>query len=682
MLSTGSERAAKSQRTTIRSVTPAAVSTAAQTVCDAGSGFGASVTSSRRSALATKVQRGLELLLPGDALALERARRFHSIAEEAWERELQTTSWTYATAAAEHSEEGNGTSQHSDNPTQSLLAQSTGTQQTPVLQYESLPNDDAADTMELNVNNSISSNLGQSFDEALSASSQPVASATDGRHTPRDTTARLLHQELLPAMHALLGSSYWYCEHIAARIAAEADESTSAVSQLQEQRHMCQEVEIYAEFAWLTRALNNDFSCRAGPPKLLLLAAQQELRRLSVRLESHAQTGSTEDVSNPAAVDMLATLNDGESSVSTVPSKTGDLHSIDSPSAMTAATSGLCAVNSVKRVMLNDQCWRVVRLLVSVHGVGLRKALTIHERWRSASTSASVASLTDGVLANLLLEKNLGLTACQQLALNVRGQAVVPRLCPQSVKAEVLRQLQAQCDTIAVGDIVWRWNATQTVSDNLGPDPRFSYALVVVLSYSKVVKSGPHAQCASQAAGNGVMASNAKEISISRHHLRHQAEALLRRVEQRQGCFNRAPNSSSNEALAASTPAAAVAAAAGTADQRQFVIHGLAWDDDGDNDAESDISAAERQRQYDRFSNSRPARLCAHVTLGDSNPLVLDMRILPSEWSSLGRAWYSISPVHLSRRILARAPRGARAGYVTTALQDACTGLEGKCHTW
>ena len=630
-------------------------------------------TSGGRAALVVMVRRGLELLLPGDALAAERTRMFDSISEESWERELKA-SWNQAVPAP-GSGEGSDMSQHNrseSNPSQSQAAPSVGTQQTPVLQYDTAPDYSAVDFAMMTLNSSENGDiLGQSCDKSppMPPSAQSASTAVE---TTGVATVHTPQQELVAEIEALLGPSYWHCEHVAALIAAEADSSVPT-SRLQEQRHLCHEVRVYAEIVSIS-----------DPPALLLLAAQKEAHRLSCLLESHALSGSPD---NPAATedDVFAKLADDRTRVATAssPKLVNSSATTEEPTAPSwnaledeQAKFRRRAVNSVRRVMQNDPCWKAVRELLSVHGIGLRKAMIVHEQQHSSSTSDPETALHMETSASIaahsgvstgLLEKQLGLTRCQQLALNVRGRAVAPRVCPQPVVAEVLRRLQAQCEVITDRDIVFRCRTTRPAADRLGPDPRFAYVLVLVLSYSTIVKPGLQMQSAAQGEGNDPSVSNAKSNSIVRHHLRQQVEALLRQLEERQRCFPSAPVSASSEGLDVPT---AAAAATCNLDQAQFIIQEIAWDDD--DDVASCTAVQERLRQYGHLQEAKPERMCAHVTLGSWNPLLLDLRILPRKWSSLGRAWYSMGPAHLSRRILAA--HGTGPGDVETAAQHASAG--------
>lgn len=644
------ERVVKSRRR----LTLADLDTAAHESCSASTGGG-------RAALAVMVRRGLELLLPGDALAAERTRMFDSITEESWERELKAS--CSLAAPAPGSDEASDMSQHNGSESNPQSAQSMGTQQTPVLQYDTAPDASAVDSAMMTLNSSENGgSLGQSCNEplAMPASTQP-ATASTAAETTGVGTVHTPQQELVAAIESLLGPSYWHCEHVAALIAAEADTSAAA-SQLQEQRCLCHEVQVYAEFVSVS-----------DPPALLLLAAQKEAYRLTCVLERHAHSGSTD---NPAATEaeVFAQLADERTRVATT-SGSKLVDSSATPEEPTVsiwnvveneqATFGLRAVHSVRRVMRNDPCWKAVRELLSVHGIGLRTAaLIVHKQQHSSSTSddektvhmetsASNAAHHGGSTG--LLEKQLGLTTCQQLALNVRGHALAPRLCPQPVVAEVLRRLQAQCEAI-VGDIVFQCSTTRPTADRLGLESRFTYVLVLVLSYSTAAKPGLRMQRAGQGGGNDSSVSNAKSSSIARHHLRQQVEALLRRLEEKQKC------SPSAEGFA--VPAATVATH--NLDQAQFIIQEFAWDDD------DDVASYSAAQERLHLLEAKPERLCAHVTLGSWSPLLLDLRILPTKWSSLGRAWYSMGPAHLSRRILAS--HGTGVGHVESAAQRASAG--------
>lgn len=627
-----------------RTVELAAVDAAASAAVHSASGFPSTGTAGRREALVAMVRRGLEILLPGDDLAAERARRLDSITEQAWELELQKhEDAPGGEAASELSQQGEG----GTNSVQFLrTVQSLDTQQTPVLQYDTASDPSAANFVPMSVSssgNSVSPEPPCNGTLPTAPSNGPRDSTSDYRATAGAVAARSPQQELVEAMHALLGPSYWYCEHAAALIAAEG--ASEPASQLQEWRQLWQEVQIYTEFASVSQALGRDSNTRADPPALLLLAVQQELRRLSCLVESTATA--------PEFAETCASRMAGSHAAAT---------------AHTEGTFAVDAANSIRQSVRSDQCWRMVRLLISVHGIGLHKALQIYDQQCSLSIlDADKSSHVVEPIASqdgnspVLVATDLGLTACQQLALNVRGPGAVPQVCQKTVAEEILRRLQAQSEVSAGGGIKCRCSTTRRSTDSADLEWGGFYALVVVVSY--LINVSPHA---GQIAGNVQPRSSGFGANfISRHDLTQHVEGLLRQLEQRNGSISVSPTTHKSQD---ETILPTVTTGRDDLQQAQFVIHGLAWDDDVGGVEDGAIEESRQQQQPQSLKvPSGAERLCAHVSLGNLSPLLLDLRVLPNNWSSLGRDWYSMGPACLSRRILA--PHGTRNERMDTSVQ-------------
>lgn len=614
------------------------------------------------------VHRGLEILLPGDSLAAERVRRFNSIDKDAWERELNAVSNTTASLAHNdiHRSEVSDVEQNSGRecvviqsiqPAQSTC--STATQQTPLLEYETVPDSSENDLVQFNIDSSDSIGcLGQSSDQTLPPSTSDQRDAAEAR-TNAGAATKCSQRELVCGLQALFGPSYWYSQHMVELVATDPAECAPA-NRLREQRRLCQEVQIYAVFAATSRAVN--MKCLVNSPAMLLQAAQQEVLRLSCSVENRAQLDCEQGLSNPSRVDTLSTQANHHARSMSVPGVhvSGASASISMPDIEPdhdyGRIFGQTAVKSAYSVMLKDQCWCAVRILLSVHGIGMRKAALIYNRHQCRSSTpdskgsvhgaTSAAALPD--VSTILLKEHLNLTPCQQLALDVRGHEMAPRLCPQSVVTEVFDRLVAQCQANVVDGVAFRCRARRIASDSIG-SIRCRYALEVVLSYSMVAECGLHARSVQRAQTDHSSVFTGVEVSTLKSKIRRHVETLLNCLE------GKAHECAQGVAVLASEKVLSIpvsSAAADALDQAQFAVHGFAWDV-GDSEA-NDCMEIKRQRscrQNDEPSESE--RLCAHVTLGKWNPLLLDLRIVPSNWCRLGRAWYSMGPEHLSRQILA-----------------------------